>query len=83
MRYCQWFKKKICNNHICISNLTLFNNETWCHLSRYLNSQNCPPGPAENPHIYVETSLHPIKVRIICGMGVSRRQIIGSILFLI
>lgn len=58
---------------------TFFTDEAWFHLSGYVNSQNYRTWGAENPHVFIETDLHPIKVGV--WVGISRRRIIGPIFF--
>jgi hypothetical protein len=53
--------------------------ETWFHLSEYVNNQNSRIWSAENPYTFHETPLHSFKVRVCCA--VSRRRIIGPIFF--
>lgn len=77
LRYCRWFNDHLNNNDAL--DLTFFTDEAWIHLSGYVNSQNYRTWATENPHNYVETSLHPLKVGIWVAM--SRRRIIGPIFF--
>ncbi|GLV41775.1 hypothetical protein CBL_12064 [Carabus blaptoides fortunei] len=53
--------------------------EAWFYLSGYVNSQNFRTWFTENPHSFVETSLHPQKIGV--WVAVSRRRIIGPIFF--
>lgn len=59
--------------------LTYFTDEAWFHLSGYINSQNYRTWATENPHTYVETSLHPLKIGV--WVAISRRRIIDPIFF--
>lgn len=59
--------------------LTFFSDEAWFHLSGYVNSQNYRTWSTENPHVFHETTLHPIKIGVWIAM--SRRRIIGPIFF--
>lgn len=77
VRYCQWFNENLNNNDVL--DLTFFTDEAWFHLSGYVNSQNYRTWSTENPHEFVETELHPLKVGIWIAM--SRRRIIGPIFF--
>lgn len=76
IQYCQWFLD-VMNDDI-LDN-TFFTDEAWFHLSGYVNSQNYRTWSTENPHVLVETSLHPIKIGIWVAM--SRRRVIGPIFF--
>ena len=49
------------------------------HLSGYVNSQNYRTWSTQNPHVFVETDLHPIKIGF--WVAISRRRIIGPIFF--
>lgn len=75
--YCQWFNENLRNDEVL--NLSFFSDEAWFHLSGYVNSQNYRIWSAENPHVYHETQLHPVKIGVWVGM--SRRRIIGPIFF--
>lgn len=77
VEYCQWFNEQLNNNDLL--DLTFFSDEAWVHLSGYVNSQNYRTWATENPHIFVETSLHPQKVGV--WVAISRRRIIGPIFF--
>jgi hypothetical protein len=52
--------------------LSFFSDEAWFHLSGYGNSQNCRIWSTEDPHVFQETPLHPIKVGV--WLPVSRRR---------
>lgn len=75
--YCQWFMDHLNNDDAL--NMTFFSDEAWIHLSGYVNSQNCRTWSSENPHVFQENDLHPIKIGIWVAM--SRRRIIGPIFF--
>ncbi|XP_031327482.1 uncharacterized protein LOC116158782 [Photinus pyralis] len=77
VQYCHWFNERLNDNNLL--DLTFYSDEAWVHLSGYVNSQNYRTWAAENPHIFVETSLHPQKVGVWVAM--SRRRIIGPIFF--
>lgn len=76
--YCQWFNEHIANNNDLLD-LTFFSDEAWFHLSGYVNSQTMRMWSSDNPHIFRETPLHPLKIGI--WIGVSRRRLIGPIFF--
>lgn len=76
VRYCEWFNENVNDD---LLDQTFFTDEAWFHLSGYVNSQNYRTWATENPHNFVETSLHPIKVGVWVAM--SRRRIIGPIFF--
>ncbi|CAH1107732.1 unnamed protein product [Psylliodes chrysocephalus] len=77
MEYCQWFNEQLNDNNLL--DRSFFTDEAWFHLSGYVNSQNYRTWATENPHSFVEISLHPIKVGI--WIAISRRRIIGPIFF--
>ena len=62
-----------------ILDLTFFSDESWIHLSGYVNSQNSRHWSTSNPHAYVESSLHPVKIGI--WVAISPKRIIGLIFF--
>ncbi|GJQ73276.1 hypothetical protein Trydic_g13648 [Trypoxylus dichotomus] len=39
IQYCEWFNEALNNDDIMID-ITFFNDEAWCHLKGYVNSQN-------------------------------------------
>jgi hypothetical protein len=53
--------------------------EAWFHLQGYVNSQNARVWAAENPHVYHEEPLHPLKVGVWCAISI--RWIMGPIFF--
>lgn len=75
--YCNWFVNHLNNNDIL--DKTFFTDESWFHLTGYVNSQNMRLWSNDNPHYFVESGLHPLKVGIWVAM--SRRRIIGPIFF--
>jgi hypothetical protein len=77
VEYCQWFLNHLNNNNTL--DLTFFTDETWFHLSGYINKQNMRIWSAENPHEFVETPLHPKKIGI--WLAVSRRRIFGPVFY--
>jgi hypothetical protein len=77
LRYCHWFNENLNNDNIL--DLTFFTGEAWFHLSGYVNSQNYRTWATENPLVFSESSLHPIKIGV--WVAISRRRIIGPIFF--
>jgi hypothetical protein len=77
MQYCRWFNEHLNNDDLL--DVTFFTDEAWVHLSGYVNSQNYRTWATENPHNFVETSLHPEKIGV--WVAVSRRRILGPIFF--
>jgi hypothetical protein len=67
------------NEHPGIIDFLWFTDEAWVHLSQYVNSQNIRVWAAENPHVYHEEPLHPLKVGVWCAISI--RRIIGPIFF--
>jgi transposase len=49
VEYCQWFLNHLNNNNTL--DLTFFTDETWFHLSGYINKQNMRIWSAENPRV--------------------------------
>jgi hypothetical protein len=58
---------------------TFFSDESWFHLSGYVNSQNMRMWSGENPHYYIEVPLHSQKIGV--WAAISRRRLIGPIFF--
>lgn len=77
VQYCEWFNENLNDDNVL--NITFMSDEAWFHLSGYVNSQNYRTWGTENPHEFVETSLHPQKIGVWVAM--SRRRIIGPIFF--
>lgn len=77
INYCNWFNANINNDDIL--DKTFFTDEAWFNLTGYINSQNYRTWSTENPHEYIETSLHPEKIGV--WIAISRRRIIGPIFF--
>lgn len=76
VNYCNWFQQNMTEEQL---SLTFFTDEAWIHLSGYVNGQNCRIWSTENPHNYIESPLHSIKIGI--WIAISRRRIIGPIFF--
>jgi hypothetical protein len=76
--YCRWLQA-ILNEYPGILDFVWFKDEAWFHLSGYVSSQNIRVWAAENPHVYHEETLHPLKVEVWCA--ISRRRIIEPIFF--
>jgi hypothetical protein len=77
INYCNWFQNNLNNDRLL--DLSFFSDEAWCHVSGYVNSQNVRYWSSENPHVFVEAPLHPMKVGV--WIAVSRRRLIGPIFF--
>lgn len=77
LNYCHWFNENINDDNIL--DLTFYSDEAWFHLSGYVNNQNYRTWSTDNPHTFIETSLHPIKIGLWIAM--SRRRIVGPIFF--
>ena len=77
-QFCEWLFNEITMNGLNMD-LFLISDESWFHLSGYVNSQNNRFWAAENPHYFHETPLHAQKVGVWCA--VSARRIIGPIFF--
>jgi hypothetical protein len=60
--YCNWFLNNMNDNRTL--DLSFFSSEAWLHLSGYVNSQICRIWSTENPRVFQETPLHPIKIGI-------------------
>jgi len=77
-RFCQVFIDTFHNNDEALEKV-LFTDESWFHVSGYVNSQNMRMWSTENPHFFIETPLHSQKIGV--WAAVSRRRIIGPIFF--
>lgn len=78
VHYCQWFSENLIDNNDLLD-VTFFTDEAWFHVSGYINSQNMRMWCAENPHIFRENPLHPLKIGV--WVAVSRRRLVGPIFF--
>jgi hypothetical protein len=78
MTYCCWFQTFIDENPG-ILDYVWFSDDTWFHLSGYVNSQNTRLWGSENPHALFEETLHSQKVGVFCAL--SQRRIIGPMFF--
>lgn len=76
--YCDWFLEKF-GRDIQMIPMMFFTDEAWFHLSGYVNAQNYRIWSTKNPHVFEETSLHPLKVGVWCA--ISQRRVIGPIFF--
>jgi hypothetical protein len=76
-QFCQWFMENFHNG--AILEKTFFSDESWFHLSGYVNSQNMRMWSGENPHYYIEVPLHSQKIGV--WAAISRRRLIGPIFF--
>jgi hypothetical protein len=72
INYCNWFQNNLNNDRLL--DLSFFSDEAWCHVSGYVNSQNVRYWSSENPHVFVEAPLHPMKVGV--WIAVSRRNLL-------
>lgn len=76
--FCQRFIDTFIGNDEVMKKI-MFTDESWFHLSGYVNSQNMRMWSAENPHFFIESPLHPQKIGV--WAAVSQRRIIGPIFF--
>lgn len=76
--FCQRFIDHFIVNNGGIEKI-MFTDESWFHLSGYVNSQNMRMWSANNPHFFVEAPLHPQKVGV--WAAICQRRIIGPIFF--
>jgi hypothetical protein len=60
-QFCHWFMESFHNNGAILEK-TFFSDESWFHLSGYVNSQNMRMWSGENPHYYIEVPLHSQKI---------------------
>lgn len=77
LQFCRWFLDTF-NDEQSLSKV-FFTDESWFYLTGYVNSQNMRLWSAENPHEFVQSSLHPEKVGV--WAAISARRIIGPIFF--
>jgi hypothetical protein len=78
LQYCRWFTHFIWGG-IDILDEVFCSDESWFHLSRYVNSQNSRIWNAENLHTFHERLLHSLKFRVWCAL--SRQRISDPIFF--
>jgi hypothetical protein len=78
VRYCLLFQRLVGKLHG-ILDITWFTDETWFHLSGYINSQNTRVWAEETPHKIHTEPLHSEKIGAWCVL--SRSRIIGPIFF--
>ena len=57
----------------------IFSDEAHFDLGGYVNKQNCCICGTENPHAYIEKSMHPKRVTVWCGF--CSKIIIGAFFF--
>lgn len=78
VEFCQWFRNQFGEN---VGNMEtiFFSDEAWFHLSGYVNAQNYRIWSANNPHVFEETPLHPVKVGVWCAL--SQHRVVGPIFF--
>ena len=69
--FCDWLIA-VTNDDPQFLKTCFWSDEAWFHLSGYMNSQNTRCWLSENPHQYVETSLHPQKIGVWAAMSGER-----------
>lgn len=79
LEFCQWFVNTFSGTSYSSLEKSFFTDESWFTLTGYVNSQNMRTWSSENPHIFLETSLHPVKIGV--WGAVSGRRLIGPIFF--
>jgi hypothetical protein len=79
IRYCEWFTNFIQTKTADILDVTFFTDETWFHLSGYVNTQHTRLWSSENPYAVHEKRLHDQKLGV--WVAISRQRIVGSLLF--
>ena len=62
VRYCRWFLDNTYADEILTTKL--FTDVANYHLSGHVNPQNYRTWSTQNPHVFVETDLHPIKIGV-------------------
>jgi hypothetical protein len=62
MQYCRIFPQNLNNNDVL--GLSFFTDESWFHLSGYVNKQNYRTWSVVNPRNLLEVSLHALKIGI-------------------
>lgn len=76
--FCEWLLR-FSRNNVAIFDQCFFSDEVWFQLDGYVNSQIYRIWSSENPHVYLESGLHPQKIGVWCAL--SRRRIVGPIFF--
>jgi hypothetical protein len=79
VHFCNWFLQSVVEGEIDPQS-KFFSDEAWFHLQGYINTQNNRHWSSQNPHLFYEVPLHPVKVCVWCA--VSARRIVGPMLFL-
>jgi hypothetical protein len=75
MQYCNFFQQNLNNDDV--FDLSFFTDESWFHLSGYVNKQNYRTWSAVNLPNLLEFPLYPVKIGI--RLAVSSRRIIEPI----
>ena len=78
MAYCEWFMNLFGEDDELLD-ITWYSDETWFHVSGYVNSQNTRIWATEHTHEIHEIPLHLGKTGVWCA--ISRRRIISPIFF--
>ena len=76
-KYCKWFLDFIKTDEVL--NHTYFTDEAWIHLSGFVNTQTYRIWDTKNPHVIIQSPLHPQKIGVWCA--ISSQKIIGPIFF--
>jgi len=74
--YCTWFQENMNDSKL---DMTFFTDEVWINLSGYINSQTSRIWSSNNPHNFVQSPLHPLKLSV--WIAISKSKIIGPIIF--
>lgn len=73
--YCKRFQGNMDGNQL---DMTFFSDEAWIHLPGYLNSRNTRVCNVLNPHEFVNSPLHTVKIGVWMATF-SKRSIAGAI----
>jgi hypothetical protein len=71
VHFCSWFLQSVVEGEI-ETQLTLFSNEAWFHLQRYIYTQNNHYWSSQNPHLTHKVLLQPMKVGVWCAVSARR-----------